>query len=36
MNNSFFETDAVLEYAFMHNQELCIYIVSQPCIIVQH
>ncbi len=31
-----FETDAVLEYAFMHNQELCIYIINRRCIIRHH
>jgi hypothetical protein len=36
MYKLFFETDAVLEYALMHNQELCIYITSQPCITEQH
>jgi hypothetical protein len=36
MYNFFFEIDTILGYAFMHNQKLCIYITSRPCINGQH
>ncbi len=32
----FFEIDAILGYASMHYQKLCIYITSRPCIARQH
>jgi hypothetical protein len=36
MYNLFFEIDTILGYAFMHNQNLCRYIISQLCMIKQH
>ncbi len=32
MHKFFFETDAILGYAIMHNQELYVYVTDQPCV----
>jgi hypothetical protein len=32
----FFETNAILGYTIMHNQELYIHVTNQPCVTKQH